>query len=404
MKNNIFILLLVAISGLFYSCESDVVPTQDIVEYDDSKVPVIVSKNDLTNTAVIVGDDFNWGVEIEAYNGIESISLNGDVLNTFGNGQIKYSRQIIIEMPDKESHDVSLVVEDERGLKTTMAFAMTRGKIQSPYIISDFIHAEASIVGKTSATNVVARRVLLPKYTNNYATQNFVWFDGKVESDINATNIRFGSPGFNGGANAGQGIAAIHHDDWEELAEFGATAPAYEDETETKALRFNLFPRKGKMKTMFALDAPLNVELITDVVDNETRVFKVDVYVKTTDGANHPFVTKWSGNLTPLDITNSAHSRFALGLSSTSKFFDTAPKTGQDHGMIATLTEVDKWETLTFQFNAAEAEEFANILTTGDVENDEVDMLILAVSPTTTAEKIPNATYYFKNLRIETVE
>ena len=373
MKNNIFTLLFIAALALFCSCESDVIPTRDSVHYDKSKSPVIISNNDLTNVEVAVGAKANWSVDFEAYNGIQSIVLNGEELFAFGNGQLTFSTTLSIVMPDADLHSVELTVVDELGLETNYPpfNLVAGGRLPSSYLICGLASGSA-IPLKDGVGN--DRRVVFPSYanvSNNIYSTNMGWVDATVETDLESKQVRVGVPMFNNAANKPK---------WPSLLfDFGAQSPSGD-----KALAFTHGGNSFRL-TKLAFDEAIIEQLIEDVVDTKKRVFRMDIFVE-------PLAV---GSTFDLDL----HKQVVLGMSSIKKFNNTGSKAGQDDVMSANITKVGEWETITFQMDPTNS----YIPTKGDLSNSEIDMLLLLISPKfkTETKIVSNATYYLRNLRIE---
>lgn len=382
MKNNIFIPLFIAFAALLGSCESDIEPTRDTIEYDVTKPPVIISNVDLTDTEVAVGGSVSWSVDFEAFNGIEAIFLNDKEVFAFGNGQLKFSTTLSLVMPDADSHTVKLKVTDEAGLETLYPpfDIKAGGRIPSPYLICG-LASDNVIPLKDGVGN--DRRVIFTTYANsdnNVYSNNMGWVDATVDTDLESKQVRIGVPGFNTAPNSPK---------WPSLLfDFGATAP-----DGTPALIFTHGGAASRM-TKLAFDQVILEQLISDVAGTAdiqaSRVFKIDVYVEPKE-VNSTF---------DLDY----HSEIVLAMSSTEKYSNvTNNKKGQDKVMSTNITKTGEWHTLTFQNVGVNK----YIPATNDLSNNEINMLLLTISPRFKVDPgfapTCNATYYLKNLRIEAI-
>ena len=498
-KNSIFISLLAIIFGLCYSCNEETLPTRDSIVYDKTKGPIITSNIDL-ETEMFVDSNAIWDVDINAYNGIDTIFLNDSVIHAFGDGQLKYNG-IEITMPSQEEYEVKLSVKDEAGLETihppftinvkgkptiisnvdlkpvmfvdskaiwdvdinahngidtiflnnsaihtfgdgqfnhngieiTMpdqeeyevvlsvkdvfgfettypAFTLTaKGRITSPFMICDFTTAGATVIGKESE-----RRPLFPKANavdgGSLYSANAGWIDATMVSDLeNQTTVRYGAPSMGTTNNA---------DKWKHVSTFGAVAPNKEGNSVSALLVRHHFKDvapdgnvgaiKWKPAPVFFLnklvfDAPLLEPLVADLVASK-RVFKIDIYVDTKSTADTDPNKKYNFDLTKHDMV-------ALGMANVAKFNNTTSKggerSGQDHGMVAYITQTDAWETLTFELDPSNT--FVHTNTALPIGNNEIDMLTLFISAQTTktgsvTNVVSNAKYYLSNLRVEKVD
>ena len=408
-KNSIFISLLAIIFGLCYSCNEETLPTRDSIVYDKTKGPIITSNIDL-ETEMFVDSNAIWDVDINAYNGIDTIFLNDSVIHAFGDGQLKHNG-IEITMPAQEEYEVKLRVKDEAGLETTYpAFTITaKGGIASPFMICDFTTAGATVIGKESD-----RRPLFPKANavegNSLYSANAGWIDATMVSDLeNQTTVRYGAPSMGTTNNA---------DKWKHVSTFGAVAPNKEGNSVSALLVRHHFKDvapdgnvgaiKWKPAPVFFLnklvfDAPLLEPLVADLVASK-RVFKIDIYVDTKNTADTDPTAKYDFDLTK-------HNMVALGMANVAKFNNTTNKgdarSGQDHGMVARITQTDAWETLTFELDPGNT--FVHTNTAFSIGNNEIDMLTLFISAQTTktgsvTNVVSNAKYYLSNLRVEKVD
>ncbi len=110
MKKFIDILIVFTIFMAVASCHK-VERTYDTVIYDESQVPIIIAKSE--PRALYAGQEYNWDVRIEAFNGIKDVKINGEVILSYNNGQFIHDGTIPIVMPATDNYRVLLVVTDE---------------------------------------------------------------------------------------------------------------------------------------------------------------------------------------------------------------------------------------------------------------------------------------------------
>lgn len=365
MKNIYRLAWMFIVMSLVFACQNDTVPTRREIIYDENQAPVITDLYEGEHPIFeYVEGIFDWDVEIEAFNGIDSIFLNGELYRTFGDGQLRYTSAIGVEMPDADSAIVELSVMDEIGLSTTFPpfYIYAKGRIPSPYLIMDWPNAYTAVYQPTDEGYLH-----LPKHAGTNYANKIGWVDVPVESDMEISSKLMGAPWQ--GAKVG----------WPEIGYgFGVDAP-----DGTKCMRVT--PTVGYMFNLIAFDTPVQEKLIADVKDRK-RKFMVDVYVDDS-------------NTTVFNLND--HGHIVLGMANVAKYHSDKPQEGQDNAMSADITKTNEWETLVFELDPNNP--YAR--TKGDVEDNEVDMFILFVSPHFNSEGIPltDAKYYFKNLRVEKI-
>jgi len=363
MKNIIKAVGILIIAILFHACDDDTIPTRKVIVYDDQQPPVITNLSEEEHPILVyVEGVFNWDVEIEAFNGIDSILLNGEVCRTFGDGQLRYTSSLSVVMPDADSAKVELKVTDEIGLATTYPpfYIYAKGRIPSPYLIMDWTSSYSAVYGPTDEGYLQ-----LPKHAGTGYGDKIGWVDAPVESDMAISHILMGAPW--------QGV----REGWPEIGYgFGVESPDGQ-----KCM--SVTPTTGYMFNMIAFDTPVQEKLITDVKEHK-RQLMVDVYVDDTS--------------TSVFNLND-HGHVALGMGNIAKFHSDKPQEGQDNALSADITKTNEWETLVFELDPNNG--YAR--TKGDVEDNEVDMFVFFVAPHFNSEGIPltDAKYYFKNLRVE---
>ncbi len=363
MKNIIYLSTLFLVVLFFQSCEDDTVPTRDVIIITNEPPTITLLSEIPDRLELYVEDIYALDVMIEAKDGIDSIIVNDKLIQKYGNGQLKYSTGIPIEMADVDSMLVELKVVDDNGLTTMFPpfYVFAKGRIPSPFLIMNWSSAYTTVYASTDDEFLV-----LPLHAGTGYNTSIGWTDIPVESDIEGmTNILMGAPW--------QG----KKDGYPEIAfNWGVDAPDGEKS-------MIITPIVSYMFNLMSLGTPIPEKLIADVVAVK-RKFMIDVYV---DNSNS------------VDFNLTDHSEIVLNLANVAKFHNDVPKTGQDDAMSARITKVGEWETLTFELDP-------NSIygrTMRDVENNEVDMLFILVAPHFNNEElpIPDAKFYFQNLRIE---
>lgn len=368
MKKILYLLQIVVLVGIC-SCE-ETVPTQRVVVYDDKQPPVIVNLDSAAGPLYTwVDSEYKWNVNISAYNGIDSIIVNGKPFKVFNNGQLIYNTPISVYMSDVYSLEITLRVVDEIGLSTECApfYIYAQGRIPSPYLLLDWSLNNYAVVTTDNPEYVrFPREVATP--TTGVDQYWGSWLKPSVSSDLGITSVLMGVA-WNGSKYGTDNFAYG----------FGVQAP---DGSKALSIKQTVY----FMLNAIVLNTNISEKIIYDL-KNGNRELKLDVFVDTS-------------NSTAFNINS--HGQICIGMGNVSKFHNDTPQQGQDNGMSARISKTGEWETLTFKLDPNNS----YIRTKNDINNDEVNMLFLMPSPHFKGDGVAlsDAVYYFKNLRVEKVQ
>ncbi len=408
MKQNTLIYSLIALFIASTACD-EAKPTQDVVIYDESKLPTITLTKELPETAP-VESTFEIKAKLEAFNGIDSIFLNGDLVRVFGNGQITYEASIPFVMPDQDSAMFRIRVKDELGLSiySEQYVVKAAGRLPSPFLLCDFAQGDAEFIEITDPRHLdfpIADKAQNTAEGKPTYSDNVGWFEVATESSQeDIIKVRLGGVAMNSVNNL---------DKWPYVNTYGAEVPLMFGEQGTAmcvrhhftdvAPDGNVDLTKWRPISPFFMNklyfgANINDILIADII-REKRVVKLDIYVDTEH-------TNETNPNAEFNFDLSKHGIVALGLANSEKFNNTTSngnkKSGQDYGMVANITSTNAWETLTFTLDPGNY--FVNC--TPDkplIEANEVNMMtfFIAAQRGGTGITSSNAKYYIKNLRVE---
>ena len=364
MKKTFYRAVLLILVCFVQACENTTEVTQLKIIHDENLTPTITHNEAIEEPILVYVDDtYVLDVTIEALNGIDAIYLNDELYKKYGNGQLIHDLPIEVVMPDELNYDVNLKVVDEIGLVSDFpTITLTaKGFIPSPYLLMDW---------KNAHTNVYAfgdpEYLIFPQYDEGSGyVKSLGWTAVPVASDMETSSILVGA--------AWQG----NNEAWPtNIFNYGVESPDGQ-------LSMKITPVVNFMPVLIPLGTSMEEKLVIDVRAKKRKV-KVDVFIDAV-------------GTTDFDIN--LHGEVTFGMSNTAKFHADKPKLGQDTGASANATKTGEWETLTFELDPNNS--YARTLY--DVDDSEVDMLILNVSPHFNNEGVvlTDATYYFKNLRIE---
>ncbi len=406
MRKNTIIYSLIALFIASSACD-EVMPTQDVVIYDETKLPTITLREELPETAP-VESTLEIKAKLEAFNGIDSIFLNGDLVRVFGNGQISYEASIPFLMPDQDSVKLQIRVKDELGLSTYSEEYVVKaaGRLPSPFLLCDFAQGNAEFIETSDARHIdfpladIAQNTAdgKPTYSDNIG-----WYEVATESSQeDISKVLLGGVSMN---------TVNNQDKWPYVNTYGAQAPLmFGEENTAMCVRHhfidvapdgNVGLTKWKPITPYFMNklyfgTNINNILIADIIE-ERRVVKLDIYVDTEH-------TNETNPDAQFDFDLSKHGLVVIGLANSAKFNNTSTggnkKSGQDYGMSANMTTTNAWETLTFTIDPGNF--FANC--TPDkplVEANEIDMMTFFIAAQRSGASSSNAKYYIKNLRVE---
>lgn len=371
--------LLIAIIFAFSSCDKYPDPTYDVVLYDIEQSPTIIAE--ALPSTMLAGESFEWGVEIYAYNCIETILFNDEVLFTYGNGQFTHNAGFTLEMPDDgvtTTLEVNLTVVDELGNTTTL-YPETQIITVSGTVPTSTLIFNPSEQGEvvTDAGVVLA-----------YATKNYLY----VAPSEEGTEVKFGVPWMTTILSS-----YIGYDNSENAITF---SNYYNNGSAYTCVNNSLY-----FVNEVLLEQAIDEDLITALVGSDgtggNRNLTLEIYVdtvNTTDGESSNF-------------SYALHNQVAMGLACQSLFNNTsnANRAGQKFGTTAYITQTDGWQTLVFSYHAGSFAYQASNMSGAVPANDQIDMFTLFLSPQSgtinnTSSTHCNATYKIRNLKIEKVE